>query len=119
MKDGEMGQDPFGGAGGFGGFGQGRKGFDEEIFDDFASFFNMDGQGGQKARNSRGADIILSMDVTFLESVQGVKKEVTFEKRGICKTCNGSKCKPGTAPTKCGGCGGRGTVNFRQGPMTI
>ena len=46
MKDGEMGQDPFGGAGGFGGFGQGRRGFDEEIFDDFASFFNMDGQGG-------------------------------------------------------------------------
>lgn len=50
MKDGEQGGDPFGGGGfgggGFGGFGGGRRqqGFDEEIFDDFASFFNMDGQ---------------------------------------------------------------------------
>lgn len=54
-----------------------------------------------------------------MDSVNGVKKEIQFDKRGICKTCNGSKCRPGTAPTKCGGCAGRGTVNFRQGPMTI
>lgn len=73
MKDGE---DPFGAAGGFWGAGKpGNQHFDEEIFEDFASFFNMDGQGG-RTRNVRGADIVINLDITFMESVNGVNKEI-------------------------------------------
>lgn len=38
---------------------------------------------------------------------------------GICNTCQGSKCKPGTAPSKCAACAGKGFMNYRQGPMTV
>ena len=33
--------------------------------------------------------------------------------------CQGNKCKPGTAPSKCASCAGKGFMNYRQGPMTV
>lgn len=55
----------------------------------------------------------MSLEINFMEAISGSSKKVTFEKRGTCPTCKGSKCKPGTAPTRCTACGGRGTVNYR------
>lgn len=95
---------------------KGGRSFEEDLFDDFSSFFDM-GQGAE--RKTRGQDIFLNLEISFMESVNGSRKEVAFEKRGVCTVCNGSKCKPGTAPSKCASCGGKGYVNFRQGPMTI
>lgn len=83
------GGDPFSGFGDFfkGGTAGGRKnggaapgGFDESIFGDFASFFNM-GEQGEKV--SRGQDLYLSIEITFLESVNGTNKTVQFEKKGL------------------------------------
>jgi len=54
-----------------------------------------------------------------LDAVNGAKKELHYEKKGKCLTCNGSRCKPGTAASKCGTCAGKGTINYRQGPMTV
>jgi molecular chaperone DnaJ len=82
----------------------------ENPFGDFASFFNM-GMGGERA--AKGSDVMLSLEISFMESVNGVAKSVNFEKKGVCHTCGGSKCKPGTSPGKCTNCGGRGTVNYR------
>jgi molecular chaperone DnaJ len=59
------------------------------------------------------------MEIDFMESIKGASKNIVFEKKGVCITCNGSKAKPGTSPTRCSACGGKGTVNYRQGPMTI
>ena len=95
----------------------GNRNYEEDIFDDFASFFDM-GSGGPE-RKTKGQDIFINLEINFMESVSGARKEILFEKRGICTTCNGSKCKPGTAPSKCTSCGGKGFVNYRQGPMTI
>jgi molecular chaperone DnaJ len=36
-----------------------------------------------------------------------------------CRTCSGSGAKPGTSPTTCGMCRGRGQVGTRQGFLTI
>lgn len=93
-----------------------QRTYEEDIFDDFASFFDM---GSGQERKTKGQDIFINLEINFMESVNGARKEILFEKRGICTTCNGNKCKPGTAPSKCTGCGGKGYVNFRQGPMTI
>lgn len=98
------------------GQGGAQRTYEEDIFDDFASFFDM---GSGQERKTKGQDIFINLEISFMESVNGARKEILFEKRGICTTCNGSKCKPGTAPSKCTGCGGKGYVNFRQGPMTI
>lgn len=103
------------GAGAAGGGGKSRS-FEEDLFDDFSSFFDM-GQGVE--RKTKGQDIFINLEISFMDSVNGARKEVLFEKRGICNVCSGSKCKPGTAPSKCTSCGGKGHVNFRQGPMTI
>lgn len=115
----QAGGDPFGGFGG--GFWGGRQGprdqgFEEEIFGDFESFFNMGGMGQGK---TRGQDVFMNLDLEFMEAINGANKTVKLFKKGVCTTCKGSKAKPGTAPSKCFQCGGRGTVSYRQGPMTV
>jgi molecular chaperone DnaJ len=52
------------------------------------------------------------MEISFMDTVNGAKKEVSYEKKATCVTCNGTQCKPGTAPTKCTGCGGRGNLGL-------
>jgi len=117
MNADEQAQDPFSGFWGSRTQGGGPN-FEEEIFGDFESFFGMGGAGARE-RAAKGQDIFLNLEISFMESVTGVKREVKLEKKGVCKTCNGTKCKPGTAPSKCFSCGGRGFINYRQGPMTI
>ncbi len=89
---------------------------EEEVFNDFDKFF---GQRGERPGGPKGQDIFLNMEINFHEAITGCKKEIKVEKKGVCTTCNGNRCKPGTAPSKCFSCGGRGFVNHRQGPMTI
>lgn len=89
------------------------------MFRDFEDFFGMGGMGQQQGRSMRGQDIMLNLEVTFMESVMGVTKEISFMKNGTCSTCQGNRCKPGTSATKCTTCGGSGSVNMRQGPMQI
>jgi len=90
------------------------------MFKGFEEFINM-GMGMNMGRQGpmKGQDIFLNLELSFFEAVNGCKKTITLEKKGVCSTCRGSKCKPGTAPSKCFTCGGRGIVNMRQGPMTL
>lgn len=124
---GGAGGDPFSGFSEFwkrarGGNAAGGRGksqqFDEDFFEDFESFFNMGGEGRQ-TRQMKGQDIHVHIELNFMDAVNGAKKEINIDKKGVCTTCHGSKCKPGTSATKCNNCGGRGTVNYRQGPMVI
>ena len=126
---GDMGGNPFGNMGGMGDFfnqagmgGGGRGASFEDVFKDFDDFFGMGGMGGRSGRSERtikGQDIFLNQQISFEEAVFGCQKEISYQRRGTCPTCNGSKCKPGTSPTKCGACGGKGYVNYRQGLMSI
>lgn len=108
----------FSGFGNFWGGQQGSQGGFESFFGDFEELF-----GGQKSRKSnrpaRGEDIVLHLELSFQESVQGAERSISFKVLDKCETCKGSKCRPGTQPTKCKTCNGKGTVNFRQGPMQI
>lgn len=90
----------------------------ENIFRDFGDMFGFDSTS-KPIRPQRGADIILSVELEFLEAVNGTTKEVSFRIKDTCSTCQGSKCKPGTSPVKCTTCSGRGTVTYSQGPMQI
>jgi molecular chaperone DnaJ len=90
----------------------------ESVFRDFEDIFGFEG-GSKSTRPQRGADIIISIEIDFFESIHGVSKDVSYRIKDICHVCNGSKCKPGTSPTKCSTCAGKGTINYRQGPMQI
>ncbi len=43
----------------------------------------------------------MNVDIDFMEAVNGIKRIINFEKKGICTTCNGTKTKSGTGPSKC------------------
>ncbi len=67
----------------------------------------------------KGTDISLSIDIDFMEAINGGAKTITFARTDSCSTCKGSKSKPGTSATTCGGCGGSGFSTQRQGPFMI
>lgn len=48
----------------------------------------------------------MNLEVEFMEAVEGSQKSVSFGRTDVCETCKGTKCKPGTSPSTCGGCGG-------------
>ena len=111
-----------GGAGGFDPFG--ANGFGkEEAFNDFwegiDDFFGNFGDKKQARQQKKGKDVTVNLELDFMEAVEGCKKEVSFHRTSICSVCNGSKCKPGTSPTKCSTCGGSGRIYIRQGMMSI
>ncbi len=50
----------------------------------------------------------MSLEIDFMDAVNGATKTLTFSRTDLCGTCKGSKSKPGTSPSSCGGCGGSG-----------
>lgn len=69
--------------------------------------FGQEGRGGKGGQQQvKGQDIVLNLELDFLEAVNGGTKTITFGRTDVCETCKGTKCKPGTSPATCGGCGG-------------
>src|SRR3954453_22289407 len=92
-------------AAGFGGF--------ADIFD---AFFGG-AAGARRGRPPTGADLRYDLRITFEEAILGTEKEIEFPVLGRCDTCGGTGAKPGTQPTTCPQCQGRGEV--RAGRPTM
>ena len=114
---GHAGVDPNYGAGGQGGFG-GFSGFDGDIdlgdilgnmFGGFGGFGSGGGSAGANAAR-RGADIRVSVTLSFMEAAHGCKKNITVNHQDTCPECEGSGAAKGTSPETCPDCGGSGTV---------
>jgi molecular chaperone DnaJ len=78
------------------------------------------GAGGGQGRASGmaatpGADLETSLHLSFLDAVNGITTTVHVTSEVTCHTCHGNGAAPGTAPTVCPVCGGRGVVNDNQG----
>lgn len=101
-----------GGFGGFdwgsmGGFGQGGVEFDlGDIFENFGDMFG--GFGG--ARQRRGNDISIDIELSFRESIFGTTRTVLMSKNATCTECSGSGGKPGAGTTACSVCNGQGKI---------
>jgi len=91
----------------FGGFG-GAQGFDINIDDLFGGFSDI--FGGGRAREKRGRDISIDIELTFKESVFGVERRVLLTKDSDCTRCAGSGAEPGTKTKTCPTCNGKGQV---------
>jgi molecular chaperone DnaJ len=108
------GQSPFGpGAGQAGGFGS----FD--FGDIFGSVFNRGGGRGAQPRQVRGRDLETEVQLSFDQAINGAQVSVTVPKAARCATCHGGGAKPGTAPTTCPRCEGRGVESQGQGLFSI
>jgi molecular chaperone DnaJ len=104
----------FGGPGGAGPFGGGGAGgFD--FGDILGSVFSRGGGRGQP----RGRDLETEVSLSFDQAVNGAQVQVTVPKAERCTTCGGSGAKPGTAPTTCPRCEGRGIDAQSQGFFSI
>ena len=53
-------------------------------------------------------DVVINLDIEFMDAVNGAQKIVNFGRTDTCETCKGTKTKPGTSASTCGGCGGQG-----------
>jgi len=109
------GGNPFAGAGRAqaGGFGGGA-----DFGDIFSSLFNRGGGRGQ-AQEVRGRDLETEVPLSFDQAVNGAQISVTVPKAERCTTCRGSGAKPGTSPTTCPRCEGRGIDAQSQGFFSI
>ena len=121
--------DPFRGTGGgagagdgfnpFGGFSSGGGAGFGNFQDIFSEFEELFGTGNREKVKFKGEDISITLEISFIEAVKGTQKRIAIERKEVCSTCKGTKVKPGTSPSKCVQCGGRGVVFFQQGPMSI
>jgi len=109
-------------ASGFGGFDPSTFSEFDDILGDFFGFGDIfGGMGGSRRRTraQRGADLRYDLNLTFEEAAFGTKTRLKIPRTEICSTCSGSGTEPGTQPTKCRTCHGRGAVRQQQGFLTI
>jgi molecular chaperone DnaJ len=88
-------------------FGEGFPGFGD-LFDAF--FSGMGGTATRRARKPVGSDLRYDLRISFDEAVRGVEREIEFDMLDRCGTCDGSGAAPGSVPSTCPTCGGRGEV---------
>jgi molecular chaperone DnaJ len=109
----DLGADPLSAGGGApGGFG-GASGF---AFSDIMDAF-FGGQGnarGPRSRVQRGQDAMIRLEIELAESAFGATREIQIDTAAVCGRCRGEGCAPGTHPTRCDMCGGRGEIQSVQ-----
>jgi molecular chaperone DnaJ len=121
--------DRFGSQNGRGGPGAGGFNFDGfdvsdlgDLGDIFGGLFGGRGRGAgaqQRQRGQRGSDLEVEVRLSFDDSLKGVETTIPVQLETSCRECGGSGAKPGTAPTLCPECKGRGVVSESQGLFAL
>ena len=106
----------------------GAGGFNPDTFSDFGDilgdFFGFGdlfsgGRGKRRSRAQRGEDIRYDLELTFEEAVSGLSAEIQVPRMEGCGRCRGSGSEPGSGPTTCPTCRGRGEVLYQQSFLSI
>jgi molecular chaperone DnaJ len=88
---------------GFGGLG--------DIMD---AFFGGGSTRGPRSRVRQGSDALLRIECDLAEMAFGTERELSLETAVVCSTCTGQGTAPGTHPSMCDTCQGRGEVQSVQ-----
>ena len=75
------------------------------------------GGGARRANPNaprKGADIRVSLVLSFMEAVHGCKKVVSVNTQDVCSECGGSGAAKGSTPETCPDCKGSGFVSVQQ-----
>ncbi|HUY64007.1 MAG TPA: molecular chaperone DnaJ [Acidimicrobiales bacterium] len=117
------------GMGGFGGFpggfgGQGGTTFRVEDLGDLGDLLGGFGgsfgrRGGTRAGPRRGADVEAELYLSFEDAVRGITTSVHVAGEARCETCGGNGAAPGTTPSVCQRCQGRGALDDNQGLFSL
>jgi molecular chaperone DnaJ len=94
--------------GNFGGFG-----------DILSDIFGSRGGGANPQRPERGRDLETEVHVSFDQAMEGAQVPVSVPLSAPCPTCHGTGARPGTTPSICTRCQGRGVEAESQGLFSI
>ena len=88
-----------------------------DFSDLFANMFGQGGGGSQRRARAprRGDDLETSVAISFDDAVNGVVTRVELLSDGPCGTCDATGAAPGTRPSLCSACAGRGQTEVNQG----
>ena len=100
-----------GGPGGFSGIG--------DILSDLFGGSGGPGRGPGGPRPERGRDLETEVHISFEQAMEGAEVPVTVSLTAPCPTCGGTGARPGTSPTVCSRCQGRGIEQEGQGLFSI
>jgi molecular chaperone DnaJ len=104
--------------------GTGQPGFDASGFGDIISDLFGQARGRPtgsppRPRVERGRDLEAEIAISFEQAVHGAEVPISVSTYERCGTCGGTGAKPGTAPTVCPRCQGRGVESEGQGLFSI
>jgi molecular chaperone DnaJ len=104
-------------------------GFDPTVFTGFEDilgglgdifgFGDVFGGGRRRSGPQRGADLRYDLEISFEESAKGAETAIQIPRQETCESCSGSGAAPGSKPTTCPQCHGRGQLRYQQGFFTV
>ena len=77
------------------------------------------GRGRRETQGRRGADLEAQVRLSFEDSLRGIETRIPVDVETACRECGGSGAKPGTAPSVCPDCKGRGVRAESQGLFAL
>src|SRR2546423_9558856 len=99
------------------GFGQGESIF-KDIFDTFfggrTEYSRQENYFESRTKVQAGSDVLISLSLTFRESVLGVRKKISIDLEKACKICKQTGAASPSDVISCSTCRGRGVVNTIQ-----
>jgi molecular chaperone DnaJ len=108
---------------------QGAQGFDPNNFDlsdilgDFFGFGDLFGSAGggarRRDRQQRGQDVRYDLEIRFEDAIFGMTAEIQVPVSEACDRCAGKGAEPGSGPTTCPACHGRGEVMYQQSFLSV
>uniref|UniRef100_A0A2N9F6R7 CR-type domain-containing protein n=1 Tax=Fagus sylvatica TaxID=28930 RepID=A0A2N9F6R7_FAGSY len=100
---------------------QGDGGFPNDFHNPFKDFFRDNIRFFEDffSRRLGGEDVKVSLELSFMEAVQGSTKTLTFQTHVACEPCGGRGVAPGVKPEKCSRCKGLGTISMQQGLFMV
>ncbi|MDX1616284.1 MAG: molecular chaperone DnaJ [Candidatus Promineifilaceae bacterium] len=78
------------------------------VADIFEEFFGGFGTRRRRSGPRRGADLRYDLNISFMDAVFGVEKEIEVTRPELCPHCHGVGAEPGTSPVTCSNCNGTG-----------
>ncbi len=105
-------------------------GFDPNVFTGFEDILGglgdvfglgdiFGGGGRRRGGPQRGSDLRYDLEISFDESARGSETTLQIPRQDACDTCSGSGAAPGSTPTPCPQCQGRGQIRYQQGFFTV
>jgi molecular chaperone DnaJ len=100
-------------------------------FDMFDSFFNQRRGGGagsshtytsnsaSSSQNFKGSNLLYEVEITLYDIIKDKSMNISFNRNGMCKSCQGSGETSKSSLKGCSQCGGHGVIFRQMGMMQV